>query len=772
MHFWSPSLALVGIGFVLNAFTLSTLAEAPPDSAARLILGELTEWKLSPRETASVEIAEVSARVLLRGPEGEVFAAMGQRTEGGRVVVFADRACLDGETLEGPAEAAVLNSIRWAGKNNAPRVGLGQSLAKLAPHLEEAGMRATVLKTSDVANQVDVYCLAVRPEGGVFGEGREALDGFLKAGGGLVLAGTGPQEQLEYFNSVISPAGIRFTGPAEKNPADTVALRPEDGDEAGGAVMSAAEIIESLKKPESVEIPADATGPTGAAVRLKDVEARGNAGLIGLLLEGANLKGDDLTVFQEALHQLNLAVGPIIPTKEAPIIPGKDPLVDAIVQLQTEFNNTLPAEQIRAIPAASDYPGAVSGDALRVAKNLTLDANYKGWLPGRPAGFPLAPEQRPTGLYAAPGEVIQVTVPKSLVGKGYTVIIGNYKGKVNKRDQWYRYPDLWRAFPIESTETRAANGFGGTITIGVPPSQKGDRPNPVDIEIQGGVEAPLYVLGETDLEEWRARIRTLSAPWAELASERMILTLPSEYIRTLDNPDEVMTLWNEIVEKCAELAVVDRHLFRAERIAFDRQTSAGALHSGHAIGAHTGPNAEIAVNAAALRKDGNWGFLHELGHNHQHNLWALPNTVETTCNLWSVYVSEEFFGISRDDAHRACAPLTRRQRMDAYFKGGANFEKEWSMWVALESYLQVQEAFGWEPFKKVFADYNAYQQGEGPKTQQEKNDEWVRRLSQACGRNLAPFYQTWGLPLSDSVVKELAALPEWVEDPVKRFRGS
>jgi hypothetical protein len=107
--------------------------------------------------------------------------------------------------------------------------------------------------------------------------------------------------------------------------------------------------------------------------------------------------------------------------------------------------------------------------------------------------------------------------------------------------------------------------------------------------------------------------------------------------------------------------------------------------------------------------------------------------------------------------------------MNAYFDGGRDFEKDWSMWVALESYLQVQEAFGWEPFQAVFAEYNALPESEWPQTQEEKNDQWVIRLSKACGKNLAPFWRTWNVPLSGSVEGTLGGLPIWEDHPVAKW---
>jgi hypothetical protein len=84
----------------------------------------------------------------------------------------------------------------------------------------------------------------------------------------------------------------------------------------------------------------------------------------------------------------------------------------------------------------------------------------------------------------------------------------------------------------------------------------------------------------------------------------------------------------------------------------------------------------------------------------------------------------------------------------------------------------VQEKFGWGPFTKVFIEYNELEKEEWPKGQQEINDQWVIRLSKACGMNLKPFWSTWGLPLSNSVSEELKTLPVWEAHPVARFAKS
>ena len=54
----------------------------------------------------------------------------------------------------------------------------------------------------------------------------------------------------------------------------------------------------------------------------------------------------------------------------------------------------------------------------------------------------------------------------------------------------------------------------------------------------------------------------------------------------------------------------------------------------------------------------------------------------------------------------------------------------------------VQEKFGWEPLTKVFVEYNNLEKDERPTDKRERNDQWVIRLSKACGMNLEPFWST------------------------------
>jgi hypothetical protein len=108
--------------------------------------------------------------------------------------------------------------------------------------------------------------------------------------------------------------------------------------------------------------------------------------------------------------------------------------------------------------------------------------------------------------------------------------------------------------------------------------------------------------------------------------------------------------------------------------------------------------------------------------------------------------------------------LSNRERQIAkYIGGGRKFE----MWksdpfLALQMYAQLVEGFGWETFKKVFAQYRDLPKDQRPRGEEQERDQWMVRFSQACGRNLGPFFDAWGVPVSAKAREQIAALPAWM----------
>ncbi|CAM2097528.1 unnamed protein product [Caretta caretta] len=271
--------------------------------------------------------------------------------------------------------------------------------------------------------------------------------------------------------------------------------------------------------------------------------------------------------------------------------------------------------------------------------------------------------------------------------------------------------------------------------------------------------------GKTSKSQWLTCIRHYPAPWAELATQNISLTVPADSIRPIEDPEPLLTLWEQIMTAVAKLAATPAKFPRPERIVADVQISAGWMHAGYPVMCHLDSVKEL-VNMEYMQANGLWGPIHELGHNQQQAGWEFPpHTTEATCNLWSVYVHEKVLGISRDRAHEHLQLQHRKKRISDYLGKGAQL-KDWNVWTALETYLQLQEAFGWEPFIQLFSEYQTM--SNIPTDNPSKMNLWAEKFSRQVKKNLAPFFVAWGWPIKGEISKKLASLPNWDKNPMKK----
>ncbi|XP_065136239.1 TRPM8 channel-associated factor homolog [Paramisgurnus dabryanus] len=368
-----------------------------------------------------------------------------------------------------------------------------------------------------------------------------------------------------------------------------------------------------------------------------------------------------------------------------------------------------------------------------------------------------------TGLYLSPGMGTHMIIPPELIGKNWKVQIGCQTDNLSAADVLKRAPVVYECFPVDKKMVQICNLWGGLIYLVAPPKTKVDG---VEIVVQTAVKAPYFKSGETSVADWVGGIRQAPAPWAELEFENLIITLHSDVIRNLDRPDEVAKSWDSIMRGIADLAAIPHKFPRKERFVADVQISAGFMHSGYPIMMHS-TSASGLMNPQKARKSDLWGFIHELGHNQQRGVWEFrPHTTDCTCNLWSVYVHEEVLGIDRASAHSDMTPKNRQKRTRNYVEGGRNLEK-WTVWTALETYMQLQEKFGWDAFKKVFA---AYHDMTGvPNNNPGKMNLYAETFSKVVKMNLSSFFKAWGWPIEPSTEQKISHLPEWSDHPMKQY---
>lgn len=675
----------------------------------------------------------------------EPVVAAGRRGQG-RVVAFGHPGYFDRDTLAmGDTGRLMANAVRWAaGETRAggagPRVAVHKQPGLLA-FLREQGLTAEAWDDAGWAQKLsacDVLC--VDPVSVPAAPDLAALTQFVRAGGGLVAAQLGwgwlqlnPGKSLRTDhpgNRLLAPAGIVW--------ADGYLERTTDvGYRTGYARLELTHAGRALDA-----VVAHTQG--GAQLGADDL-----AQAAWSVTQAARWLPPEDQVLLPRLHRLQREhATDAIPTPQTPLTTAT-PLARLALTLQLEEMERLAPEELRAHPAAAAFPGSVPEQAERVARTIQVDTSVPGW--------------HSTGLYAAPGEVIEVQVPEAAAGKGLLLRIGAHSDSLWSLSSWHRCPEICRQQPLAKPVTHAASAFGGLVYVEVP---DGCKLGAIPIATSGAVEAPHFVLGKTELAQWRAQVRHRPAPWAELETTKVILTLPSEVVRKLDDPEELLRFWDLVLDCNAELAQRPLERERPERYVTDVQISAGYMHSGCPIMTHL-DMAEVMVDKPriiAKAVDGVWGLFHEMGHNHQSGDWTFAGAGEVTCNLFTLYVFDKACNMP-PKAHSNFTDEARRKKLQAYLAAGAQFE-QWKRdpFLALLMYIQLQEAFGWDPFKAVFAEYRHLRAEERPQNDDEKRDQWMVRFSRTVGRNLGPFFQAWGVPTSEQARASIAHLPVWMPD--------
>uniref|UniRef100_H3DA20 Si:ch211-210b2.2 n=1 Tax=Tetraodon nigroviridis TaxID=99883 RepID=H3DA20_TETNG len=366
-----------------------------------------------------------------------------------------------------------------------------------------------------------------------------------------------------------------------------------------------------------------------------------------------------------------------------------------------------------------------------------------------------------TGLYLSPGMKTTLTLPDAIVNKGWKIQIGCQTDYL-QHQELKRAPSVHLRVPVTSETMQVRNLWGGLIYLLAPPQT---RVTGVEMLVQQAVLAPYYKSGVTTACEW-SQLRVAPSPWAELEFDNIILTVPSNVVRDLEQAEALAKLWNNIMKSVAELASIPLKFPRKERIVSDVQISAGWMHAGYPIMGHI-PTASIMVSIKKATTGDFWGPLHELGHNQQRFCWEFkPHTTEATCNLWSVHVHEEVLGVCRAKAHPDLTLEKRNARIKKYVANGRSLS-DWNVWTALETYLQLQEKFGWDAFKKVFASY--YEKRNFPQDNKGKMNLYAETFSRTVGMNLTGFCKSWGWPIEEETEEALSHLPPWTDHPMAPY---
>jgi hypothetical protein len=687
------------------------------------------------------------ARALVVAPNGSIFAAAAT-LDNGRIVVLGHGGFVS--TGDADTEIFVANAVEWLAQSSARDEERSLRIAGLRPPAERE-LAARSLEYERVPgdpakvdlNQVDVVIGS--PEAWRKTGRLDELDRWLRAGGGMLLTETAwgvlqlnPDLTLETLaaNRLLEPTGIRFTGEAHSpfGAAGDYPVEPGRLDVANADY--ALEVLAGTRR-----------GDEALAGR---IVGRAFAGvpLDGELVQTADaLAAEQRAALDEAYRR----------AADARIDSKTDPLAFAMFDLDARRAMELAPEEIEAHPSSSAFPGPV-GDARLDDASVSLDTSIPGW--------------RSTGLYAPPGELVRVRLPEEAARLGITIQIGAWRDP-HRHPHRVRMKDALRRFPIEAPVTKVASAIGGPIYVDLPATVESTfGRETLTLEIDGAAPMPYYRHGETDLNAWCETIRRHDAPWAELESDELVLTVPSSVIRDLDRPDLVMDHWDRVTRAMWSLEPRSSNHWpdRQYRYVADASVSWGWMYCpANAPIVIPMQTAAAMVDAASFDGKGPnrlWGHYHEMGHAHQSGRWTDGATTEVTVNIFTVYALHSVnrypldSEVMRSDRARAWAMFEKHRA------SGEPYEQVGGPFPRLQMYALLWHDFGFDAFRETFGrirdvDHSLVRSLD---TTGERNL-FIAHFSETIGRDLSDYFGAWGVEVTDETRRRLADLPTWMPAP-------
>jgi hypothetical protein len=453
----------------------------------------------------------------------------------------------------------------------------------------------------------------------------------------------------------------------------------------------------------------------------------------------------------------------LVPTPEKPVKVARNYSVYMLQHLLRENELREHPNPAYVAPAAASFPGAVPATAPRLTTELVLPVRVGSngvWEPE--PGFRLA---HGTGLYVPPGEKVVIQLAAKDSTCRLEAQIGVHSDDLTDNTGLTREPfDLTRHFELKAGRTEIYSPYGGVLLFNIPDTTSLKM---LRVGVEGAVQAPRFELGKTSVAEWQKTIRHYPAPWAELVSNNISLTVPSARIRALDDPTKVLAFWDAVLATDAKLAAVTAPRGHPERIIVDQQLPDWAYMFA-APNRVVVPNDESTahmLDADYMWKNGSWGHFHELGHLHQFRGIDFSGLTEVTVNLYTMYVFDKLLhrGLYEHNHERLRSKQQVVEEMRKYLADSPSFEK-WKAdpFLALAMYVQLIDAFGWAPIEQVYRQYRQLPRSQYPATDAAKRDYWFTAISTATRRNLAPFFAQWKVPVGEEAAKAVATYPTWL----------
>jgi len=423
-----------------------------------------------------------------------------------------------------------------------------------------------------------------------------------------------------------------------------------------------------------------------------------------------------------------------------------------------------------AFKTSSYFPGAVDAPTdPTVVHEVRINASQPAcW--GIPVMDNDKPARRPTGCYLAPGSIAEVIVPRSMVGKGFSIRVGAHSWDLRRKPKVVRLDRVSIVYPIEEIRTAIANPLGGGIYIEVPYLADAGI---VKVRITNVVRSPFFSarsFDKTTLEQWRTTERHHPGPWTDFESDKFMMQVPTKWIYNYDDPVTLMQDWDTSMDIVSELFGLP--LVRPKTVLY---LQVDVIFRGSAnFPGYPQSNFRYNPNKAENGNSNHWllkgpqsagqTIFHELGH--AHLFTKFRGEVEAVVNLPYVAVLNKGFGVDLDTAfgRSFSKPYVSLDQAAVMWMVTDNFRNGKPMDISSSQrnevryqhrgygkYVETAELFGWKALQDFWHSVNLdYLRGITYPRNSDPADSRILRMSKTAGADLRPLIHFWGIHPDDN----------------------
>ncbi|MBF1996294.1 hypothetical protein HW114_12785, partial [Serratia symbiotica] len=394
-------------------------------------------------------------------------------------------------------------------------------------------------------------------------------------------------------------------------------------------------------------------------------------------------------------------------------------------------------------------------------------------------GFDQTPLQS-TGYWVKKGDVLTINVDYS---GNVPLILDAFISVPHDRTHKYQHAQRQELNRGINTVSATVDGILYIANHSAPISSD------IRINLQGGRPFPRFVLNKNSGGDWQRMLadpEMNTAPYVELLSNKMMITLRRDKAESFiqnGNPVGMLETWDNIVTWAEDqygLTSTDIHSPHSRiqhRFHFvDGIQPKGIVNNDRCSGYMNAwswrmqscgeDGMEEVVNNHMLRTN-SWGPWHELGHHFQMRTYTWDGMVEVSVNLTSLYVQRELGNPSRLETYKVWEEVFK------YFEQAQRDYHQQDLFVKVAMLWQLDLTFGKDFYARLGKVYREIPENQQPKSSDAKVQRFILETSRLSGYDLTPFYEKWGLPLTQDTkdkIKQLS-LP-WMTDAIWENRDS